>query len=369
MSKATKLFIYLALLFMFFLLACAPLPAPVMPSPVSVAEKQSWQITWEHTLQEAIKEKKVVIYGSHGPDLRDSLTEAFRKKHGLNIEWIPGRSSELVSRIKAERRVGLFLGDIFITSSDSLLSIKEKVLLAALETELALPEVKEPSFWMEGRLPWVDREHFIISPSQALSYGIVINRDRVKASEISSYQDLLQPRWKDKIASVDPRVSSSRSWVYLAQRLGWDYVEKLADQVKLAASQRLAVEWTVQGKTLITLNAGESFLEFLLAGSLLESVRPIEGVYLSGGGSSLAVMRRRPHLNTTRVFVNWYLSKEGQQIVAPSHGYTRADINTSLLHPTRIRTEGAKYFSVEEEDWIKGSLETEIKIKELFRDR
>ena len=39
---------------------------------------------------------------------------------------------------------------------------------------------------------------------------------------------------------------------------------------------------------------------------------------MSGGSGHLVVLKNAPHPNATRVFVNWFLSREGQEV------YTRA---------------------------------------------
>ena len=355
-------------LLVFLLLSCSFRPIPVITPVTPLTEKEGWQVEWDKSLQEAGKEGKVVIYGSHGPDLRDSLSEAFQKSYGLNIEWVSGRSSELIPKIKAERRAGLFLGDVFITSSQSLLTIKDLGLLERLEKELILPEVTGPAFWMEERLPWVDGERFIIAPSQSPSYAYITNTQKVKASEVSSYKDLLNPVWKGRIASVDPRITGSRAWVVLAEMMGWDYVSQMAAQVRFAADQRQAVEWTAKGKTDITFSPGEPFMDFLQAGAPLEVIHPLEGVYLGGGGSALSLMSHRPHPHASRVFVNWYLSKEGQQFLSYTHGYMRKDLDTSQVHPSRKRSPGVKYFSIEREDWLRWATEAEKKLKEVLRE-
>jgi len=51
---------------------------------------------------------------------------------------------------------------------------------------------------------------------------------------------------------------------------------------------------------------------------------PKEGVYVSGGSGHLVVLKNAPHPHAMRLFLNWFMSREGQEV------YTRA-----MRQPTR----------------------------------
>jgi len=64
-------------------------------------------------------------------------------------------------------------------------------------------------------------------------------------------------------------------------------------------------------------------------------VKPIshlkEGRYASIGNGAHTILKNRPHPNATKVFVNWMLSKEGQEVYVKAFGQgsRRLDVNTS----------------------------------------
>jgi ABC-type Fe3+ transport system substrate-binding protein len=60
---------------------------------------------------------------------------------------------------------------------------------------------------------------------------------------------------------------------------------------------------------------------------------PREGVYVSGGSGHLVVLKNAPHPNAAKVFVNWILGKEGQDVFsrAMGQGTRRLDVETSWL--------------------------------------
>jgi ABC-type Fe3+ transport system substrate-binding protein len=60
---------------------------------------------------------------------------------------------------------------------------------------------------------------------------------------------------------------------------------------------------------------------------------PKEGLYASGGYGHLVILKNLPHPNATRVFVNWLLGRDGQEIFARGMGVgtRRLDIDTRWL--------------------------------------
>jgi Bacterial extracellular solute-binding protein len=60
---------------------------------------------------------------------------------------------------------------------------------------------------------------------------------------------------------------------------------------------------------------------------------PREGTPSSNGYGSLAIIKNPPHPNATKVFINWLLSKEGQEIYSRvlMHGTRRLDVDTKWM--------------------------------------
>lgn len=113
----------------------------------------------------------------------------------------------MVEKLLRERRAGLYLSDLYLHGITTMLVImKPADILAPMEPLLVLPEVKNPSAWYEGRLPFVDRDKFVLAFSAYASASLNVNRAMVKDDEIKSFRDVLQPRWKDKIVMEDPSV-------------------------------------------------------------------------------------------------------------------------------------------------------------------
>ena len=98
---------------------------------------------------------------------------------------------------------------------------------------------------------------------------------------------------------------------------GEEYLKRLVTQdLQLSRNQRVMAESLAREKLAVTIGISYySFRSFIDAGLPVKPL-PIfkEGTYGTAGSGILAVIKNRPHLNATKVFVNWLLSKEGQEI-------------------------------------------------------
>ena len=76
---------------------------------------------------------------------------------------------------------------------------------------------------------------------------------------------------------------------------------------------------------------------------------PREGSSSGDGYGSLAILKNPPHPNAAKIFVNWLLSKEGQELYSRTslHGARRLDVETKWV--AREGVQAAKdYFSVKD---------------------
>jgi len=60
---------------------------------------------------------------------------------------------------------------------------------------------------------------------------------------------------------------------------------------------------------------------------------PKEGTYGTGGSGNLTIVKNPPHANAAKVFVNWLLGKEGQEVFTKAMGQAtrRLDVDTKWL--------------------------------------
>lgn len=339
-------------------ISCAPNPPPSTPAATSAAPGATtapvaaWEVEWNRTVAAAKKEGTLIIYGNTTSEMREAVSKAFGDKFGIPIEWLPGRANELVEKIISERRNGIYVPDVLSDATTSAMNLlKPTGAMEIMEPKLILPDVTDTSKWLNNRLWWVDPEHTHIAYFAIPQPGIFINTDMVKPAEMTSYNNLLEPRWKGKIVMDDPTLGGSgNSWVTAMAELimDRDYLRKLAAQEPLLLrDNRQEAEWVARGK--YPLGAGMSpdeMVQFIRAGAPVAAITPKEGTFVTLSRGGLSVLDRAPHPNAAKVYLNWALSKEGQTVISKSEGLlsARTDVSSEFVDPSVQRQPGGKYF-------------------------
>ncbi|MDO8635214.1 MAG: extracellular solute-binding protein, partial [Dehalococcoidia bacterium] len=323
------------------------------PTPVSTEAKEAWQKEWDDTMVKAKKEGKVVLYTFVGPQVRTALARAFTQKYGIELEMVAASPVELVERVLREKRTGLNLADLYGAGATShLLNLKPFEAFASMDSSLILPEVKDPKVWWGGVLPYVDPEHQIVIYMLHPNLIWTVNTEMVKPEdEPKSYQDMLLPKWKGKIAMADPTVPGSGSiWFNTEiQRQGRDFFVELAKQEPLITRDtRLQVEWVAKGRYLLAVTPlPEIVNDFILAGAPLKAYSPSDFQLLTAGTGALSLIANAPHPNAAKVYINWILSKEGGKVFSEAiwGQSARVDVSAGHLPAWRTRAPGIQYIN------------------------
>jgi iron(III) transport system substrate-binding protein len=301
--------------------------------------KPSPAVEWERTLEAAKKEGKVVVSIPVSAELRRGIEKVFKQRFGIEPELNVGRAASIIGRIQQESRSGVPYFDVHMGGSESMVTgLLPEGILAALEPAMILPEIKDPSSWWGGHI-WVDNAKRYIYASHAYQVELIWrNTDYVKPEEIRSVTDLLNPQWSGKIGYLDPRTAGAGAsmWSFLWKLKGEDFLKKLAGQKLLVGrDQRVLAENLARGKIALVVGLSYySLLPFAKAGLPVKSVPiPRAESYVSGGSGNVAIIKGAPHPNAAKVFVNWFLGQEGQEIYsrAMGQGTRRLDVDTQWL--------------------------------------
>src|SRR5688572_12535605 len=171
------------------------------------AAAQDWKKTWEDTLAAARKEGKVTVVGSPDPVMRNEVIPAFEKRFpGIKVDYLAGRSAEFVERVKLERPSGIFSVDAWLSGPDTQYGmLHAEKLINPLDQYLILPEVRDGKNWKSGKLWYMDKDNaYVLRLFSSVDSLIYINTAYVKPEEMKTVQDLINPKWRGKIASEDP---------------------------------------------------------------------------------------------------------------------------------------------------------------------
>jgi iron(III) transport system substrate-binding protein len=278
-----------------------------------------WKADWEATRKAAEKEGRLIIYGPTGIDQQRLYTDVFQQTFPkIKVNYTPGRMSEIISRIMAEQRAGIRQADLVLGGTDILLgTLKDKGFLQPIRPVLILPEVLDASAWFKRKLWFADTEDKFVAMWRAVPYtAACINTNLVKANELRSYWDLLNPKWKGKIVSQDLRIGSARNQmyaIYVREDLGPKYLMRLYSEMDITISQSLPQisDWIAGGKFAIALGGIEC--QDMTAKGLPVAPIHLEGLAAVGAGTDpAAFLASAPHTNAAKTFLNWILTREGQ---------------------------------------------------------
>ncbi len=312
-------------------------------APAMAGGKQNW----DSMIAAARKEGNISLYALWRPETRVALTEAFKARYGIGIDFTPfSRGQELLVKVQTEQRGGLYLADVFGAGGSSLIAnMKPAGLLGPIEPLLALPEVTDGKYWRGGRFPLIDRDKTSVGMIASLPRYIIYNTNLIKKGEITSFKDLLKPQYKGKITVNDPTVSGSGKDCFVNLALNvWNFDEAIAFLSQLIKKQGAAierdnrqhVETVARGKYAIGVGSNPDSLNGLLtAGVPIDAVILKEGIILTAAAGCVAVPVKSAHPNAAKLFLNWLLGKDGQTVFARSFGNPslRLDVSTEGFNP------------------------------------
>lgn len=298
----------------------------------------SWQAEWERLLEGAKKEGKVVVSVPASAELRKKMEETFQRRYpGVDLELLAARGASSVNRILEESKAGVHYFDLHIGGTSSIVTgLLAGNVLEPLPPWLILPEVKKAKNWWGGHI-WADSaRQYIYMFLAYLTETLWYNSNLVKPQEVTSYDDLLKPKWKEKIAILDPRSpgSGESTWSFLWRVQGEEYLKRLVGQdLIVGRNQRQLAESLAKETAALSIGLSYySFLPFIKAGLPVKPLpAPVEGIYASSGSGNLVVLKKTPHPNAAKLFVNWLLSQEGQEVFTRAMGQPtrRLDVDTA----------------------------------------
>ena len=330
------------------------LPALTFAAPAkstAAGKKQDWQAEWDKTLQAARAEGRVVMYTTAGQDIRTAFTRIMKEKYGISMDYVTGKGNEMSTKILTERRAGLYLADVYVAGGTSTMTtLVPEGVMDPIDRDFILPEVADASKWYGNKLPYIDDDKLLLGFRGGIFWPFSINTTQVKPAELVSFQDLLKPVFKGKIAMADPTIQgAANSFVTLASAylMGPDYIKQLIQQEPFVSrDERLLTEWVARGKYSVLIGTKpDPITEFMKAGAPLLPIIPKEGSMIEPGSGTISVVNKRPHPNATKVFINWLLSKEGQTVYSEAAGIesAREDVSKAHLGAGLVREPGKKY--------------------------
>ncbi|MBA2690773.1 MAG: extracellular solute-binding protein [Burkholderiales bacterium] len=324
---------------------------------------QGAEQSWDELVAAAKREGRVVVLGPPDTQLRQNLSNAFKARFGVAVEYISGRGSALGAKLRLERSAGVYSADVAIAGVDTMSTVfYHEKMLAPLRPALVLPEVLDGSKWKKGKLWFVDPEQqYVLRLMSTVQNAFHINTREVKPDDLRSARDLLNPKWKGKISADDPGMpgsgSNTSSRLYL--QFGEEFVKKLYIDQKpmISRDRRQLTDWLLRGTYPIAFSVDDDQVDGMRKeGFPVKEVvsLPDMPASLSAGNGHVALFNQAPHPNAAKIFVNWLASKEGLELYARAVAAapTRSDIDVlalGVMPAQRIPQPGINYFDTS--DW------------------
>lgn len=293
--------------------------------------KSAFGKEWDSLIRAARKEGELVVAAGGQPSREYRPTfNAFRKKFGVTVEVSTGSATDTLNRVFAERRAGRYNVDIGMLSvrSSNVRLIPART-VAPIPPLLIHPEVLDESKWHKGRHWYGDKgQHVLIyDASVSRSDDFWYNTEKIskkKATTIKGPWDFFDPKWKGKIASLgmgDPSGLRSMVLLWLDPNAGKEWVKRwlTSGWVRFVDDRRQVETWLTGGSSPLNFPTADarSFRRLSRRGLPIKEVLIQKGtpaLVASGSGCCITVFNRRPHPNASKLFLNWFLSKEGQTL-------------------------------------------------------
>ncbi len=315
--------------------AATPTPVPAAPVvdrllPTNIISDAEWA----KVVEAAKKEGHVTCYcwDFNRSNRSDWAAKAFKAAYGIELE-VMGFSGTISSeRVKTEARAGKVNADIFDAMASYHPGLEDAGLLTRVDNLPSLKDAGDPNAWLFSPIVTVytlTSPFRVRYPASNYTYNTkVIPPERLP----KGHRDLLDPWYRGKICDIDTLTYAGtdyalwryyRSYEYASwwPEFFWEYYNKPnADRFKyyilgspdpkIAGDCGLMVEWAGRA-------AGTTYEQdwisqkatWIKGGSFTNPAAAVQ----AGGDYGHSIVKGAPHPNAAMVFLNWLMSKEGQQ--------------------------------------------------------
>ncbi len=343
--------------------ACTPsgTSAPASQPADSTSIKTGFDKAWDELVGAANQEGNLALVTTVGAVYRDAVDEFQKAFPGIKVDHTSLNASQFAPRVVQERNGGIYSYDVAPSTFGTLhRTLMPMGGLDPIRPFIIRPDALDDKTWRDGSfeagLLDTDRKYSYAS-FQIRSRHLWINTDLVKDGEIKTVQDLLDPKWKGQILSLDLRVAGSY-WPATVMRLAYgdDIIKRLwkDQEAVLNRELRQITEMMVRGKYAIGIDAPIEFIlpEFLDQG-LGKNLKFLEldnVEHVSGGNDVLFLFNRAPHPNAAKVFINWVLSKEGSATWSKLVGTNSRRVDVEPYALDNIPSPGRKYIQIDKQE-------------------
>lgn len=297
----------------------------------------------------------VMIYTSIYPDIIESVKPELAKAFpDLDIQWFQGGTEKVITKISGEVEANKIQADLLMVAEPAYyLTLKEKNLLYKYDA----PNRKDIKLTKDEEGYW--------TPVRISNMIIAYNTNKISAADApKSWQDLLDPKWKGKIAMPSPLLSGTAYVTagVLSDKFGWDYFTALKNNgLKVEEGNSALQNKLLTGEYSAVVILEENILKLAAKGEPVKVVYPEDGTVVIP--SPIAIFNASQNKEAAQAVMNWWLSKEGQQAITKGWMHSVRDDVEPPKGAAPLKSFIEKAFKP---DWQKLSKNAEA-IKDTFR--
>src|SRR5262245_22288503 len=257
-------------------------------------------------VEAAKKEGEVTYYTTMTVDQSKDVVERFEKKYPfLKVSLFRTGGGPLLNKILTEARGGRFAWDVVVGRGEMVIPLTERKLIASYHS----PETK----MIDSQL--VDKDG-LWTAYYVNGYVLGWNTKVVKSQDVpKTYEALLDPKWKGGKISVDTEAYGMLEGLKGAwgAEKAVNFFKRLAAQdpvVKRGNTER--VQLAVAGEYALILAYNQTIQRMTSRGAPIDWL-PLEPVVTQVNPVMLG--SKAPHPNAARLFYDFILSKEGQEML------------------------------------------------------
>jgi iron(III) transport system substrate-binding protein len=260
----------------------------------------------------------VSVYTAHESSTIEAMVPPFEKMTGITVDVVKGGSGDLLNRVKAEAAAPR--ADVIWSVGPELLAGNPALLEAYRPADL--DKVLDPKFPIDGN--WL--------PYTGTVMVIAVNTAKVKPADMpKTWSDLADPKWKGLISSAraDSSGSSFSQYTTILTAYGdkgLDIYKRIFANFVLSDSSGAVCRYVNDGEASVGLTLEDNALQYVKGGGHMAIVYPADGTLVNADG--VALVKNAPHPAEGRKFIDWVLSKQGQQILVDVVG--RRSIRTDV---------------------------------------
>lgn len=295
------------------LLAMSLAGSAIAPTPAPAAGLAPWE---QQLLAAARDEPPLTVYTSHyNTEQASRLCAAFEARYrGLQCNFVRDTAQVLYQRLLQGIQAHAPVASVFSsTDLGHFPALRRQGLLLRYQPHNAARMV-------DSLKRYNDRDGHYWVTAAALILVTYNSAEVAPADAPHNWTDLLDPRWKGKVAIAHPAYSGyAGTWVVLMRKLyGWDYLDKLAkNQPRISRSMTDTATLLARGERLVAAGPAATTLLRRDKGHPLAVAYPSDGALLMVSPS--AVVASAPSPNAGKLYLEFLLSPEAGALQVRSH--------------------------------------------------